>query len=314
MPEIENLIIIGSGPAGWTAALYAARAELKPVVVAGNEPGGQLTTTTDVENYPGFPDGIQGPELVDLMKRQAVRFGTRVLDQQVTAVDFKNQPFSVTLDDGKVLPSRAVIVSTGAFARRLGLENEKKLYGKGVSACATCDGFFFKGKEVVVVGGGDAAMEESLFLTKFATKITVIVRSDVLRASKIMQERAKANQKIAFMWNTSVVDVLGTDVGHVTGVKIKNSKTNTIGDFKTDGMFTAIGHEPATKLFVGQLELDVKGYVVTKNGTSATSVPGIFVGGDVADFRYRQAVTAAGTGCMAAIDAEKWLAEHNTSR
>lgn len=305
---MENLIIIGSGPAGWTAALYAARAELRPVIVVGAEPGGQLMTTTDVENYPGFPDGIQGPELMELFKKQAVRFGARLIEQTATAVDFARQPFSVTFDDGKMLTSRAVIVSTGATARRLGLENEKKLYGRGVSACATCDGFFFKGKEVVVVGGGDAAMEESLFLTKFATKITVLVRRDELRASKIMQERAKANPKISFLWNTEVVDVLGTDVGHVTGIKIKNNQTNAVSELKTDGMFAAIGHEPATKLFVGQLELDVKGYVVTKAGMSATSVPGVFAGGDVADFRYRQAVTAAGTGCMAAMDAEKWLA------
>lgn len=302
----ENVIIIGSGPAGYTAAIYAARANLAPLLFSGQEPGGQLTTTTDVENFPGFPNGIQGPELVLAMRSQAEHFGTRIMDEVVTAVDFSSQPFRVTAPSGS-FEAKTVIIATGASAKRLGLESEKVLYGKGVSACATCDGFFFKGKEVVVVGGGDAAMEEANFLTRFATKVTVAVRRDSLRASKIMQERAQKNPKITFLWNVEVTEILGVDVGHVTGIKLRNIVTGETSEMTTDGVFAAIGHEPTTKIFVGQVELDAKGYVVTKNGTSATSVPGVFAGGDVADFRYRQAVTAAGTGCMAAIDAEKFL-------
>lgn len=303
---MEKVVIIGSGPAGWTAALYAARANLSPLLFTGIEPGGQLMTTTDVENYPGFPKGILGPELMTIFRDQAVRFGTRAKDRAVGAVDFSKRPF-IVIADGMTVESESVIVATGATAKRLGLENEKKLYGKGVSACATCDGFFFKGKEVVVVGGGDAALEEAMFLTKFATKVTIIHRREALRASKIMQDRAKKNEKIVFLWNTLVEDILGAEAGHVIGVKLKDVVSGAVSEMKIDGVFAAIGHEPATKIFSGQLELDAKGYVVTKNGTTATSVLGVFAAGDVADHRYRQAITAAGTGCMAAIDAEKWL-------
>lgn len=303
----EKVAIIGSGPAGWTAALYAARANLSPVLFIGTEPGGQLMTTTEVENYPGFEHGILGPELMAVMRKQAERFGTRVLERTITAVDLSKRPFVLTADDGETYSSETVIVATGASARRIGLESEKALYGKGVSACATCDGFFFKGKEVAVVGGGDSAMEESLFLTKFATKVTVIHRRDELRASKIMQDRARANPKINFIWDTAVVEVLGVSAGHVTGVRLKNLKTGAESELKTDGLFAAIGHDPNTGFLKGQLEVDAKGYLVTKPGTTATAIPGVFAAGDVADFRYRQAVTAAGTGCMAAIDAEKYI-------
>lgn len=302
----EKVIIIGSGPAGYTAALYAARANLTPLIFEGAEPGGQLMTTTDVENYPGFPEGILGPELMQIFRKQAERFGTRIISENVTAVDFSGRPFKVT-SGGNDYEAEIVIISTGATARRLGLESEKKLYGKGVSACAVCDAYFFKDKNVVVVGGGDSAMEESLFLTKFAKQVTVVHRRDALRASKIMQERAKQNPKISFIFDTVVEEVLGVDAGHVTGVRLKNLKTGETRDFPTDGLFTAIGHDPATAIFKGQIELDEKGYVVTHKDTTATSVPGVFAAGDVADFRYRQAVTAAGTGCMAAMDAEKFL-------
>lgn len=303
----HNLIIIGSGPSGWTAAIYAARAELKPVLFEGAEPGGQLMTTTEVENFPGFPKGIQGPDLMKEMREQAKRFGTEIISEMVESVDFSSRPFNVTAK-GKVYEASSVIISTGASARRLGLDSEKKLYGHGVSACATCDGFFFKGKKVVVVGGGDAAMEESIFLTKFADSVTVLVRSDALRASKIMQERATKNPKISFVWNVEVVEVLGVDVGHVTGVKVKDTKTGETRDIETDGLFAAIGHEPNTKIFAGQVELDVKGYIKTVPGSSETNVPGVFAAGDVQDYKYRQAITAAGSGCMAAIDAERFLA------
>lgn len=306
----EKVVIIGSGPAGWTAALYAARANLAPILFTGAEPGGQLTTTTDVENYPGFEHGILGSELMNVMRKQAERFGARVVEAAVESVDLSKRPFVVRAN-GETYESDTLIIATGASARRLGIQSEKALYGKGVSACATCDGFFFKGKEVVVVGGGDAALEESLFLTKFATKVTVIHRRDELRASKIMQDRARANQKISFLWDTVVTEVLGVEVGHVTGVRLKNVKSGTETEFKTDGMFAAIGHDPNTSLLKGQLELDAKEYIVTKNKTSETSVQGVFAGGDVADYRYRQAVTAAGTGCMAAMDAEKWLESMN---
>lgn len=302
----EKVIIIGSGPAGYTAAIYAARANLAPLMFSGTEPGGQLMTTTDVENFPGFPEGILGPDLMEKYKKQAERFGTRIISENVTAVDFSKRPFKVTAGE-KTYETETVIISTGAVARRLGLESEKKLYGHGVSACATCDGYFFKEKEVVVVGGGDAAMEEADFLTKFAKHVTIIVRSNVLKASKIMQERANNNPKISFMFDTMVEEILGVEVGRVTGVRIKNNKTGEARDFACDGVFAAIGHDPATTIFKGQIELDVKEYVVTKNGTTATSVAGVFAGGDVADYRYRQAITAAGTGCMAAIDAEKFL-------
>ena len=306
--EIENVIIIGSGPAGWTAALYASRANLSPLLFSGSEPGGQLMTTTDVENYPGFPEGVLGPDLVAIFRKQAERFGTRVVDDAVTEISLKEHPFRIVAAGAEYF-ARSVILATGASAKRLGLPTERTLYGKGVSACATCDGFFFKNKDVVVVGGGDSAMEESTFLTRFANRVTIVVRRDALKASKIMQERAMKNPKITFLWNSEVVEVLGEDVGRVTGVKIKNTKTGELSEQKTDGLFVAIGHEPNTALVAGQLELDIKGYVVTKPGRMETSVPGLFAGGDVQDPRYRQAVTAAGTGCAAALEAQ-WFLEH----
>lgn len=306
MNKIYNTIIIGSGPAGWTAAVYAARANLAPLLFEGNEAGGQLTTTSDVENYPGFPEGVLGPELMEKMKAQAVRFGTEIKSEHVTSVDFKNQPFKVTTDSGEYF-GKTIIISTGASAKRIGLESEKKLYGKGVSACATCDGYFFKDKKVIVIGGGDSAMEESTFLTKFAREVIIVHRRDAFRASKIMQERALKNPKISVIWNSVVEEILGVSENKVLGVRLKNVVSGQVSEVRCDGVFAAIGHEPNTKLFAGQLELDQKGYIVTKNGTAATSVPGVFAGGDVADHRYRQAVTAAGMGCMAAMDAEKFF-------
>ena len=306
---MENVIIIGSGPAGYTAALYNARAGLTPLVFAGEQVGGQLITTTDVENYPGFPKGIMGPQLMEDMRAQCERFGAVVKDQTVTSVDFSSQPFTVTVGT-KVYEAKTVIVATGASAKRLGLESETKLYGKGVSACATCDGFFFKGKKVVVVGGGDTAMEEALYLTKFATEVTIIHRSEMYRASKIMLEKAHANPKIKWIVNAEVVEVLGVEVGHVTGVKLKDNKTGAVSEMPIDGMFAAIGHTPNTEIFKGKLKLDAKGYCEPK-GFVLTDIPGVFVAGDVADYRYRQAVTAAGTGCMAALEAERFLEEHH---
>jgi len=303
---MENVIIIGSGPAGYTAAIYAARANLNPVLFEGAEPGGQLTTTSDVENYPGYSEGVLGPKMMEDFKKQAERFGTRVVSKTVTAVDFSVRPFKVTVD-GETHEAKTIIISTGATAKRLGLENEKKMYGKGVSACATCDGFFFKGKTVVVVGGGDTAMEEATFLTRFATKVYLVHRRDEFRASKIMLDRAQKNSKIEFIMDTVVEDVLGLDLGHVTGVVLKNVETKEQKNLPCDGVFAAIGHEPNTKIFAGQIELDQKGYVVTCPGTTMTSVEGVFAGGDCVDHKYRQAVTAAGMGCAAAMDAERWL-------
>ncbi len=300
-----NLIIIGSGPAGLTAAIYAARANLEPLVIAGATPGGQLMVTSDVENYPGFPKGIQGPELMQLFREQAARFGTTLIDADVISVDFHKSPFTVTTSDG-TYQCKSVIIATGATAKWIGLESETRLRGKGVSACATCDGFFFRGKRVAVVGGGDAALEEANFLTKFATSVTVIHRRDALRASKIMQDRAKANPKISFLWNSEVLEVLGDT--HVTGLILKNIVTNELTNHETDGLFVAIGHEPNTSIFKNQLELDVKGYMAVHDHTK-TSVEGVFTAGDVHDHHYRQAITAAGFGCMAAIDVEKWLEE-----
>ncbi|MBI4598723.1 thioredoxin-disulfide reductase [Candidatus Uhrbacteria bacterium] len=304
--EVEKLIIIGSGPAGYTAAVYAARAELSPLLFEGQPTGGQLMLTTEVENYPGFPMGIQGPELMDLFRKQAERFGTRMFAADVSAVDFSAMPFVVT-SGGQTYRAEAVIVATGASAMWLGVPGEKEYQGRGVSACATCDGFFFKGKEIAVVGGGDSAMEEATFLTKFASKVTVIVRKDTLRASKIMQERATANPKISFIWNTDVKEVVG-DGQRITGLTLWNNKTNEQSFFATEGLFLAIGHKPNTDLFKGQLDIDEKGYVRCQTGSTKTGVPGVFAAGDVADHVYRQAVTAAGTGCMAALDAERWLA------
>lgn len=307
MNEIEDVIIIGSGPAGYTAAIYAARAELKPLLFEGKEPGGQLMTTTDVENWPGASNGILGPDLMKEMHDQAEKFGTRIIADMVTDVDFSGDIFTVKTED-KEYKAKTVIISTGASAMRLGLESEKALYGKGVSACATCDGFFFKGKELVVVGGGDTAMEEATFLTKFATKVTILNRSEKFRASKYMLEKARANDKIVFMENVSVSEVLGVEEGKVTGVKIKNTKTGEEEDFKTDGMFVAIGHKPNTDIFKKFLECDEVGYLKTEpEGSVKTKIPGVFACGDVMDKRYRQAVTAAGTGCMAALEAERYL-------
>jgi len=311
----EKLVIIGSGPAGYTAALYASRAELAPVLFEGMTPGGQLMLTTEVENYPGFPKGILGPEMMQLFRVQAERFGTKIIQEEVSEVNFSHRPFIVKTAKQQV-EAESVIVSTGATAIWLGIPGEKEYQGHGVSACATCDGFFFKGKDIVVVGGGDAAMEEANFLTKFANKVTVMVRKDVLRASRIMQERAKKNPKISFMWNTEVEEVVGDgqpggagsgSAGKMTGLKIKNNQSGKTAEFGSQGLFVAIGHKPNTELFVGKLELDQKGYVVTKSGSTATNIEGVFAAGDLADHKYRQAVTAAGTGCMAALDAERWL-------
>jgi thioredoxin reductase (NADPH) len=299
-----NVVIIGSGPAGLTAAIYAARANLTPLLIEGWQAGGQLTSTTEVENYPGFAKGIMGPELMKEMRSQAERFGTVFKTGDVTTVDLQTRPFKVMVDGEETLETKTLIVATGASPITLGLSNERRLWGYGVSSCATCDGFFFKGKELVVVGGGDSAMEEATFLTKFATKVSVIHRRDKLRASKIMQDRAMKNEKIAFVWNSVVEDVLGQDV--VTGVRIRNVITGKVWDLPCAGFFLAIGHRPNTALFTGQLKMNGAGYLLTTHGT-ATNIPGVFAAGDVQDFHYRQAITAAGTGCMAAIDAEHFL-------
>ncbi|MFZ1804472.1 MAG: thioredoxin-disulfide reductase [Nitrospira sp.] len=301
---MRDLVIIGSGPAGLTAAVYAARANLSPLLIEGWQSGGQLTTTTEVENYPGFAKGIMGPELMKEMRAQAGRFGTEFLTGDVSAVSLKNLPLILTIDGERTVEAKTAIIATGASAIPIGLPNEKRLTGHGVSTCATCDGFFFRGKELIVVGGGDSAMEEATFLTKFATKVSIVHRRDKLRASKIMQDRAMKNEKIAFVWNSVVEDVLGQDV--VTGVRLRNMVTEKISELPCAGVFVAIGHRPNTALFAGQIDMDEKGYIRTYAGT-ATSIPGIFAAGDVQDSKYRQAVTAAGSGCMAAIDAERFL-------
>lgn len=305
---VEKLIIIGTGPAGYTAALYAARAELAPLVFEGLEPGGQLMWTTEVENFPGFPQGVMGPDMMQLFRKQAERFGTRIKAETVTAVDFSARPFTIKTDKAEY-KAEAVILSTGASAIWLNVPGEAQYKAKGVSACATCDGFFFKGKDILVVGGGDSAMEEANFLTKFANSVKVLVRSDKLRASKIMQERCEKNPKISFVWNTEVKEVLGDGV-KMTGVKVADTKTGAVSEMKADGLFMAIGHKPNSDLFKGFLDLNERGYVVTKPGSPETKIPGVFAAGDLADWKYRQAITAAGSGCAAALEAERFLAHH----
>ena len=302
----RKLVIIGSGPAGYTAAIYAARAELAPVVVAGLQFGGQLMLTTDVENYPGFPEGVSGPELMEIFQKQAQRFGAEVVLEDATALSLRERPFRIETPS-RTFTADAVVLATGASAKWLGIESEKKLQNRGVSACATCDGALYRGKPMAVVGGGDTAMEEALFLTRFATKVTVIHRRDRLRASKIMQERARASGKIEFAWNSEVEEVLGGEF--VTGVRLRDIETGARRDLAVEALFVAIGHEPNTQLLRGQIELDPVGYITVRPGTTRTSREGVFACGDAMDPTYRQAVTAAGTGCMAAIDAERWLAE-----
>ena len=304
---IRNVIIIGTGPAGLTAALYCSRANLEPLVFEGKQPGGQLTITTDVENYPGFQEGILGPDLMNNFRAQAKRFGSEIVNYNIDKVDFTTSPFMVWAGD-KLYQSHSIIISTGASAKLLGLESEKKLMGYGVSACATCDAFFFKEKKVFVVGGGDSAMEEAMFLTKFASSVTIIHRKDSFRASKIMQDKTRNNDKIDVMWNATVVDMIGDPGdGGLKSIDIKNVHTGEISNIPCDGLFLGIGHTPNSKMFVNQLDLDKSGYIITKERSSKTSIDGVFAAGDIMDPTYRQAVTAAGTGCMAALDAERFL-------
>jgi thioredoxin reductase (NADPH) len=310
MGTVRKVVIIGSGPAGYTAAIYAARANLAPVMFTGTQPGGQLTLTTLVENYPGFPEGIDGPPLMDAFRKQAERFGTEMISDDVTAVDFRRRPFTVTSTDA-TLEGQTVIIATGASAKLLGLPSEAKLMGRGVSTCATCDGFFFKDQKIMVVGGGDSALEEALYLSRLGRKVELVHRRDSLRASKIMQERALRNPKISFVWDTVVEDVLDPVAGKVTGVRLRNVKTGAQWEAAVDGLFVAIGHEPNTAVFRGQIDLHANGYARVEPGTTRTSVPGVFAAGDVQDFTYRQAVTAAGSGCMAALEAERYLEAHH---
>ena len=305
MADINNVIIIGSGPAGYTAAIYAARANLKPILVSGFQPGGQLTITTDVENYPGYEDPIQGPWLMEQMQKQAAHVGTEIINSQVTEVFLNEKIKKLNLDNGTTLNTKTVIISTGAQARWLGLENEAKFQGHGLSACATCDGFFFKDKEVAVIGGGNSAAEEALFLTKFATKVYLVHRRDKLRAEKILQDRLKQNSKIDFIWNSEVTKFNGND--DLESIDLLNKHDNKISNLKIDGVFIAIGHDPATQLFKGQLKMDDGGYIITDPDSTKTSIEGVFAAGDVKDKIYRQAVTAAGMGCMAALEVEKYL-------
>ena len=311
MAPTRKVVIIGSGPAGYTAAIYAARANLAPLMYTGLQAGGQLMLTTLVENYPGFVEGIDGPPLMETFREQALRFGTEMIAEDVTAVDFNRQPFLVKTDDSEV-EALTVIVATGASAKLIGLENESKLMGRGVSTCATCDGFFFKDQNIMVVGGGDSAMEEALYLSRLGRQVQVVHRRDNLRASKIMQERALKNPKIEFIWDSVVDDVLDPAKNKVTSVRLKNLKTGAVWETPVDGLFVAIGHQPNTAVFKGQLELHPNEYVKITPGTTQTSVPGVFAAGDVADFTYRQAVTAAGTGCMAALEAERYLEAHHS--
>ena len=307
-----KVLILGSGPAGYTAAIYAARAMLKPILVHGSQPGGQLTTTTDVENYPGYSKVIQGPWLMDEMKGQAEAVGTEMIQDHISKVDFSKKPFEAVGDSGQIYTADSFIISTGAQARWLNLKSEQEFRGFGVSACATCDGFFFKEKEVAVVGGGNAAVEEAIFLTKFASKVYLIHRRNELRAEKMLQEKLKANKKIEIIWDSAVDEVLGTaEPKVVNALKIKNLKTNNIADLKVDGLFIAIGHDPATALFKNQLDMDKEGYLITKPDSTETNVPGVFAAGDVKDKIFRQAVTAAGMGCMSALEAEKFISKSN---
>jgi thioredoxin reductase (NADPH) len=315
MTTPREVIIIGSGPAGYTAAIYAARAMLEPILIQGIQPGGQLTITTDVENYPGFADVIQGPWLMEQMQAQATHVGTRIVTDHVSKVELSQRPFRLTCDSGDVYLADALIIATGAQARWLDLPSEQKFKGYGVSACATCDGFFYRNKEVVVIGGGNTAVEEALFLTNFASKVTVVHRRDTFRAEKILQDRLFKHPKIEVIWDSALDDVVGGDNPlKVSGVRLKNIKTGVVSERRVDGVFIAIGHSPASELFTGQLQMKSSGYIVTAGHSTATSVPGVFAAGDVTDDIYRQAVTAAGQGCMAALEAEKFLAAHEHDR